>query len=107
MTEAGLIVLCSFISPFKAERDLVRRMVGKDEFLEVFVDAPIEVCIQRDPKGLYAKAKAGTIKNFTGFDSPYDIPQDPEIHLDTVSATPEQLAEQVIQALTRRGFVRL
>jgi bifunctional enzyme CysN/CysC len=107
MTEAGLIVLCSFISPFKAERDLVRRMVGKDEFLEVFVDAPIEVCMRRDPKGLYAKAKAGTIKNFTGFDSPYDIPQNPEIHLDTVSATPEQLSEQVIQALTRRGFVRL
>jgi bifunctional enzyme CysN/CysC len=106
MADAGLIVLCSFISPFKAERDLVRGMVNKDEFLEVFVDAPIDVCMQRDPKGLYAKAKAGAIKNFTGFDSPYDVPEDPEIHLDTVGRTPEQLADQVIKALAERDIVR-
>jgi bifunctional enzyme CysN/CysC len=102
MTEAGLIVLCSFISPYRAERDMVRGMVGKDEFLEIFVDTPIEECMRRDPKGLYAKAKAGTIKNFTGFDAPYDTPENPEIHLHTTGHTPEQLAEQVVKALTRR-----
>ena len=105
MLEAGLIVLCSFISPFRSERDLVRGMISKDEFLEVFVDTPIEVCMRRDPKGLYAKAKAGTIKNFTGFDSPYDIPENPEIRLDTVAYAPEQLAEQVIKSLAERNIV--
>ena len=75
MTEGGLIVLCSFISPYRAERDMVRGLVADGEFIEVFVDTPIEECIRRDPKGLYAKAKAGTIKNFTGFDAPYEPPQ--------------------------------
>ena len=105
MTEAGLIVICSFISPFRAEREMVRGMVRNDEFLEVFVDTPIEECMRRDPKGLYAKAKAGTIKNFTGFDSPYDAPENPEIHLFTVGHTPEQLAEQVIATLAARNVV--
>ena len=75
MTESGLIVLCSFISPYRAEREMVRNLVAADEFIEVFVDTPIEECMRRDPKGLYAKAKAGTIKNFTGFDAPYEVPQ--------------------------------
>ena len=83
MVESGLIVLCSFISPYRAERDMVRQLVANDEFIEVYVDTPIEDCMQRDAKGLYAKAKAGELKNFTGIDAPYEVPIDPEIHLRT------------------------
>jgi bifunctional enzyme CysN/CysC len=103
--EGGLIVLCSFISPYRAERDMVRRLVRDGEFLEVFVDTPIDECIRRDPKGLYAKAKAGQIKNFTGFDAPYELPQSPEIHLRTLDREPARLAEQVMQAMTTRGIL--
>lgn len=81
MTEAGLIVLCSFISPFHAERDMVRRMFEKDEFIEVFVDTSLDECIRRDPKGLYAKAMSGEIPNFTGINSPYETPKEPEFRL--------------------------
>ncbi len=105
MVEAGLIVMCSFISPYRAERDMVRDLVGDGEFIEVFVDTPIEECMRRDPKGLYAKAQAGTIKNFTGFDAPYEAPEKPEIHLTTIGRQPEQLAEQVIKALSERGIL--
>jgi len=105
MVEAGLIVMCSFISPYRAERDMVRDLVGGGEFIEVFVDTPIEECMRRDPKGLYAKAQAGTIKNFTGFDAPYEAPEKPEIHLTTIGRQPEQLAEQVIKALSERGIL--
>ena len=105
MTECGLIVLCSFISPYRAERDTVRGLVGDGEFLEVFVDTPIEECIRRDPKGLYAKAKAGQIKNFTGFDAPYEAPQSPELHLHASENTPERLADEVVKALSERGFL--
>jgi bifunctional enzyme CysN/CysC len=94
--DAGLIVLCSFISPFRAERRMVREMMGPGEFLEVFVDTPIEECMRRDPKGLYAKAVKGTIKNFTGVSSPYEAPEAPELRLDTVGRTPEQVAEDVL-----------
>src|ERR1700749_720554 len=80
MVESGLIVICSFISPYKAEREMVRNLVAKDEFIEVFVDTPIEECMRRDPKGLYSKAKSGKIKNFTGVDAPYEVPTNPEIH---------------------------
>jgi bifunctional enzyme CysN/CysC len=103
--EGGLIVLCSFISPYRAERDMVRRLVPDGEFLEVFVDTPIDECIRRDPKGLYAKAKAGQIKNFTGFDAPYEPPPSPEIHLHTTDQDAARLAEQVIQAMTKRGIL--
>jgi bifunctional enzyme CysN/CysC len=103
--DGGLIVLCSFISPYRAERDMVRRLVADGEFLEVFVDTPIDECIRRDPKGLYAKAKAGQIKNFTGFDAPYESPPSPEIHLHTTEQDPATLAEHVIQALTKRGIL--
>jgi bifunctional enzyme CysN/CysC len=103
--EGGLIVLCSFISPYCAERDMVRRLVGAGEFLEVFVDTPIDECIRRDPKGLYAKAKAGQIKNFTGFDAPYEPPQSPEIHLHTMGQEPGRLAERVIQEMQKRGIL--
>jgi bifunctional enzyme CysN/CysC len=99
LVDAGLIVLCSFISPYRAERDMVRGLVSDGEFVEVFVDTPIEECARRDPKGLYAKAKAGTIKNFTGFDAPYEVPANPEIHLSTVGQQPEQLAEHILKTL--------
>jgi bifunctional enzyme CysN/CysC len=105
MTESGLVVLCSFISPYRAERDMVRGLVPEGEFIEVFVDTPIEECVRRDPKGLYAKAKAGQIKNFTGFDAPYEAPQTPEVHLHAAGHPPEELAEQVVQAMTARGIV--
>ncbi len=106
MTEAGLIVLCSFISPYRAERDIVRGLVAPGDFIEVFVDTPIEECMLRDPKGLYAKAKAGTIKNFTGFDAPYERPPAPEIHLHGAGAPPEDLAALVLRTLRERAIIR-
>lgn len=105
MTEAGLIVICSFISPYRAEREMVRSLVAEGEFIEAYVDTPIDECIRRDPKGLYAKAKAGQIKNFTGFDAPYEAPETPEIHLHTVGRKPEQLAEFVVKMLSDRGIL--
>ena len=107
MTEAGIIVLCSFISPYHAERDMVRRLVRDGEFIEVFVDTPIDECMRRDPKGLYAKARAGGIKNFTGIDAPYEPPEAPEIHLLTAGLEPEQLAELVVKDLGKRGIIGL
>jgi len=104
MVDAGLIVICSFISPFRAERRAARDMVEAGEFLEVFVDTPIEECIRRDPKGLYAKAKAGQIRNFTGLDSPYEAPDDAEIRLTTVDATPEDLAARLLERLIADGY---
>jgi bifunctional enzyme CysN/CysC len=105
MVDAGLIVLCSFISPYRAEREAVRRLVADGEFVEVFVDTPIDECAKRDPKGLYAKAKAGEIKNFTGFDAPYEAPENPEIHLQTIGQQPEQLAQRLVRTLTELGIV--
>ena len=105
MTEAGLIVLVSFISPFQAERDQARSLVPEGEFLEIFVDTPIEECQRRDPKGLYAKALAGEIQNFTGISSPYEAPETPDIHLDGGGQTPEALAEQIIADLRKRGVI--
>ena len=101
--DAGLIVTTAFISPFRSERRVVRELLEPEEFLEVFVDAPIEVCMQRDPKGLYEKAKAGEIKNFTGFDSPYEAPENPDIHLHTADLSPEVAADQVVAALRALG----
>ena len=101
--DAGLIVLCSFISPFRAERRMVRELVGTDEFVEVFVDTPIEECMKRDPKGLYARAKEGKIKNFTGIDSPYEAPENPEVVVNTADGTAEDAARRVLDALTARG----
>lgn len=101
--DAGLIVTCSFISPFRAERQMVRELMAEDEFIEVFVDAPIEVCMARDPKGLYKKAQAGEIKNFTGFDSPYEAPENPELHVETGETSPEDAADRVIAILRQTG----
>ncbi|MGA9007417.1 MAG: sulfate adenylyltransferase subunit CysN [Xanthobacteraceae bacterium] len=105
MVESGLVVLCSFISPYRAERDMVRGLVEPGEFIEVFVDTPISNCIERDPKRLYAKARAGQLKNFTGVDAPYEPPENPEIHLHTLGRTPEQLTAEVLQALADRQIV--
>jgi bifunctional enzyme CysN/CysC len=99
MLDAGLIVLCAFISPFHAERETVRDLLQPDEFIEIFVDAPLEECIRRDPKGLYAKAKAGLLMNFTGLDSPYDLPTAPDLHLDTMAASADELAAVVLERL--------
>ncbi len=101
MADAGLIVLVSFISPFKAERQGVRDLMPKGEFIEVFVDTPFEDCAARDPKGLYAKALRGEIKNFTGLDSPYEAPENPEIHLTTVGNDVVNLAKEVEDYILR------
>ncbi|MGH6923341.1 MAG: sulfate adenylyltransferase subunit CysN [Propylenella sp.] len=103
MTDAGLIVLVSFISPFRSEREMARGLMPEGEFVEVFVDTPIEICRERDPKGLYARADAGEIKNFTGVDSPYEPPAAPDVHLKTEATSPEVLAEQVIAHLEAKG----
>jgi len=106
MVEAGLIVLVSFISPFRSERRMAREMVETAEFLEVFVDTPLEICEQRDPKGLYAKARRGEIKNFTGIDSPYEAPEAAEIHLQpTAEVSAEEMADQVVAQMRERGLI--
>jgi bifunctional enzyme CysN/CysC len=105
MVDAGLIVLVSFISPFRAERRMARALVGGSEFIEIFVDAPLAVAEERDPKGLYRKARRGDLKNFTGIDSPYEIPEHPEIRIDTTATTPGSAAEQVIAILKERGVI--
>jgi len=99
MTDAGLIVLVSFISPFRSERRMARALFDAGEFREVFVDTPLAICEQRDAKGLYAKARAGDIKNFTGIDSPYEPPEAPELHLQTTTASAEALAQRVVDSL--------
>ena len=105
MTDAGLIVLTSFISPFRAERSLAREIAADGEFIEIFVDAPLEAVIARDPKGLYKKALNGEIKNFTGVDQPYEAPETPELRLDTTAATAQELADRVIAELEARGCI--
>lgn len=104
MADAGLIVIVSFISPFRAERRMARELMGQGEFVEVFVDTPFEECAKRDPKGLYARALAGAIKNFTGVDSPYETPENPEIHLQTLGKTPEEMVETVETWLNERDI---
>jgi bifunctional enzyme CysN/CysC len=99
MVDGGLIVICSFISPYRAEREMVRALVGDGEFIEVFVDTPIEECVRRDTKGVYSWAKAGMIKNFTCIDAPYEAPDQHVIRLDTVGRPPEQLADEIIELL--------
>ncbi|HEY4736223.1 MAG TPA: sulfate adenylyltransferase subunit CysN [Xanthobacteraceae bacterium] len=102
MTECGLVVLCSFISPFRAERRMVRELLPNGEFIEIFVDAPLETCIERDPKGLYGRALAGEIKNFTGVDQTYQVPEHPDLHLMSGLHSAEALAEQVLNSLLPR-----
>jgi bifunctional enzyme CysN/CysC len=105
MADAGLIVLVSFISPFRSERQMARGLFEEGRFLEVFVDTPLEVAEERDPKGLYRKARSGELRNFTGIDSPYEPPEDPQLRIDTTALAPEQCAALVVGVLEQRGFI--
>jgi len=105
MVDAGLVVLVSFISPFRAERRMARELAGEGRFCEVFVDTPLEVAEARDVKGLYRKARRGELANFTGIDSPYEAPEAPEVHIDTTAVSPEDAAEAVVEQLRRMGIV--
>lgn len=105
MVDSGLIVLTAFISPFRSERQLARNLVAEDEFLEVYVETPLSIAEERDPKGLYKKARRGELKNFTGIDSPYEPPESPEILVNTASKTAEQAAERVILELRKKGII--
>jgi bifunctional enzyme CysN/CysC len=105
MVDAGLIVITSFISPFRSERRMARGLLEEGEFIEVFIDAPLRVAEARDPKKLYAKARRGEIRNFTGIDSPYEPPEAPEIHVDTTSTTAEQAADRLVAELRRRHIL--
>jgi bifunctional enzyme CysN/CysC len=107
MVDAGLIVSTAFISPFRAERQMARTLVAEGEFVEIFIDTPLGVAEQRDPKGLYKKARRGDLKNFTGIDSPYERPEAPELTIDTTDGSPERAAEVVVDYLRRRGIVIL
>jgi len=106
LNEAGLIAITSFISPYAADRDNARSIIGPERFIEVFVDAPQEVCERRDPKGLYAKARAGLIPDFTGVSAPYEAPASPDVRLDTGSRPAEELVAEVMRFLERRGVMR-
>mgnify|MGYP003682176019 FL=1 len=101
MVDAGLICISSFISPFESERQMVRSLMDEGEFIEVFVDTPLEVCEQRDVKGLYAKARAGELPNFTGISSPFENPKNPEVRIDTTQISAEEAADQIIDYLSR------
>ena len=105
MGDAGLVAICAFISPFRADRQMARDIAAPQPFIEVFVDTPIEECMRRDPKGLYAKARTGAIPNFTGIDSPYEPPEAPEIHLATINADAEALADRLIEELRKRNIL--
>jgi bifunctional enzyme CysN/CysC len=104
--DAGIITLVSFISPFRSERRMARELLKAGQFVEIFVDTPIELCMERDPKGLYKRAVAGQIKNFTGIDSPYEKPENAELILKTATATAEELAEKVVAYLRANDYVR-
>ncbi|MGH8148589.1 MAG: adenylyl-sulfate kinase, partial [Steroidobacteraceae bacterium] len=103
--DAGLLVLCSFISPFRAERRMVRELVGEGEFIEIFVDTPLGECIRRDPKGLYVRAQAGKIKNFTGIDSPYEVPEQAELVISTGELSASDAAQLVLSSLRQRQII--
>jgi bifunctional enzyme CysN/CysC len=105
MGDAGLIVVTAFISPFRSERQSARALMAEGEFIEVFIDTPIGVAEQRDPKGLYKKARRGELKNFTGIDSPYEAPEQPEIRIDTTQMTAEDAAGAIVAALRERGVI--
>jgi adenylylsulfate kinase len=103
--DAGLVVVAAFISPFEKDREMVRDMAMQGQFVEVFIDASLEVCEQRDPKGLYKKARAGEIKDFTGIDSPYEVPVNPELHIVNDAISIEQAANQVIDYLKNHKYI--
>ena len=99
MVDAGLIVIVSFISPFRSEREMARTLMEEGEFAEIFVDTPLAVCEARDPKGLYAKARGGELANFTGIDSPYEPPETPDLRIDTTELSPDEAADEVLRLL--------
>ncbi|ANM77120.1 adenylylsulfate kinase [Serratia marcescens] len=105
MVDAGLVVLTAFISPHRAERQMVREMLGEDRFIEVFVDTPLAICEARDPKGLYKKARAGELRNFTGIDAVYEAPQQPEIHLDGQQLVTNLIA-QLLDVLRGQAIIK-
>ena len=104
--QAGTIALMAFISPYRGDRDKVREIMGAGEFIEILVDASLETCEQRDPKGLYKKARAGTLPNFTGISAPYEAPEKPELVLDSNSKGIEELADEVIAYLDKNGYLK-
>ena len=104
--DAGTIVLTAFISPFQKERDAVRELVAEDEFIEVFIDTPLEVCESRDPKGLYQKARKGEIPNFTGISSPYEAPTKPELHILNDKISIDDVTKQIIDYLQEKGYIK-
>ncbi len=106
MVDAGLIVLTAFISPHRQERQMVRELLGEGEFNEVFVDVPLDICEQRDPKGLYKKARAGEIKNFTGIDSDYEAPVSPEVRVENGSQPLANTVQIIINYLENHGYIR-
>lgn len=103
--DSGIIVLTAFISPFKREREFVKSLVDEDEFIEIFIDSDIESCKSRDPKGLYKKALDGEIKDFTGVDSPYEKPDNPDIYIKTEELTPIESAKTIVNYLKREGYI--
>jgi len=104
--DAGLLVSTAFISPFISDREMVRKLLPEQQFIEVFIDTPLAVCESRDPKGLYKKARAGEIKNFTGIDSAYEAPLKPEVHVQTAEKSIEACAQQVVNYLKANGYVQ-
>lgn len=105
MVDAGLFTLSAFISPYREDRDEVRELVEDGEFIEVFVDASVETCESRDPKGLYKKARAGEIKGFTGIDAPYEEPKNPEVTIDTDKLTLEESVQEIVSYLKEKGYL--
>lgn len=103
--DAGLIVLTAFISPFQSDRDLVRKLFKEDEFLEVFIDSSLKVCENRDPKGMYTKARKGEIKEFTGINSPYEPPINPEIHISNDNINAEEASDQIFNFLLNNNYI--
>ncbi len=103
--DAGMITLSSFVSPYRTDRDAVRELMADNDFIEVFINTPLKVCEKRDPKGLYKKARAGEIPNFTGISDPYEPPENPELVIHTVDSTPQQAARQIITLLKARGNI--
>ncbi|MBE0650213.1 MAG: adenylyl-sulfate kinase [Bacteroidales bacterium] len=105
LNDAGVVVITAFISPFREDRIMAREMIGEDCFIEVFVDTPLELCIQRDTKGLYKKALKGGLKDFTGISSPYDLPEKPDIHVETKGCAPEETVQQIVDWLSKEKLI--
>ena len=103
--DAGIITITAFISPFIKDREKAKEIIGKENFIEVFIDTPFEECVKRDPKGLYKKALKGEIKNFTGIDSPYEKPINPDIHIETLKVDIKESVEEIIKFLKEKGFI--